>query len=115
MAAANTTTIIYGDVAWMLASTALVLGMTIPGLALYYSGLVRVKNVLACIMQIFSIVCLISILWLFFGYSLAFAPAAQNLDKKCCLLFGDSSRFWMNGMTITSVHQLAQNIPGKSA
>eukprot|EP01035_Chromulina_nebulosa_P027950 gene27950-36825_t len=100
-----------GDTAWMLSATALVLSMTIPGLALYYSGLVRVKNVLACVMQIMSIVCLVTVLWLCVGYSLAFSPAPADSDTECCRLYGDSSRFWMRGMTLYSAHQLAPSIP----
>ena len=67
-----------GDTAWMLTSTALVLMMTIPGLALFYGGMVRKKNVLATVMQSFAITCLISMLWLIVGYSLAFTPAARS-------------------------------------
>ncbi len=61
-----------GDTAWMLTSTALVLMMTIPGLALFYGGMVRKKNVLTMVMQAFAVTCLITILWLVAGYSLAF-------------------------------------------
>jgi Amt family ammonium transporter len=61
-----------GDTAWMLTSTALVLFMTIPGLALFYAGMVRSKNVLSVMMQCFAITCLVSVLWALFGYSLAF-------------------------------------------
>ncbi len=61
-----------GDTAWILTSTALVLFMTIPGLSLFYAGLVRSKNVLSVLMQCFTITCLMSILWLVVGYSLAF-------------------------------------------
>jgi Amt family ammonium transporter len=61
-----------GDTAWMLTSTALVLMMTIPGLALFYGGMVRKKNVLATVMQSFAVTCLMSILWMVIGYSLAF-------------------------------------------
>jgi len=61
-----------GDTAWMLTSTALVLLMTIPGLALFYGGMVRKKNVLATVMQSFAITCLMTILWMVVGYSLAF-------------------------------------------
>jgi len=60
------------NTAWILTSTALVLFMTIPGLAMFYGGLVRSKNVLSVLMQCFAITCLVSILWLVFGYSLAF-------------------------------------------
>jgi len=61
-----------GDTAWMLTSTALVLFMTIPGLALFYAGMVRAKNVLSVLMQCFAITSLITVLWMMFGYSLAF-------------------------------------------
>ena len=63
-----------GDTAWMLMSTALVMLMTIPGLALFYGGLVRRKNVLATMMQSFFVLCLISIQWMICGYSLSFGP-----------------------------------------
>ncbi len=62
-----------GDTAWLLTSTALVLFMTIPGLALFYAGLVRKKNVLSILMQCFSILCVVSVLWIIFGYSLTFS------------------------------------------
>ncbi|MFQ5994440.1 MAG: ammonium transporter [Acidiferrobacterales bacterium] len=61
-----------GDTAWMLTSTALVLFMTIPGLSLFYAGLVRAKNVLSVLMQCFAITCLVSLLWLVYAYGLAF-------------------------------------------
>ena len=61
-----------GDTAWMLTATALVLMMTVPGLALYYAGMVRKKNVLATLMQAFTVCCLVSLTWWFVGYSLAF-------------------------------------------
>jgi len=61
-----------GDTAWVLTSTALVLFMTIPGLSLFYAGLVRSKNALSVLMQCFAITCMVSILWLVYGYSLAF-------------------------------------------
>jgi Amt family ammonium transporter len=62
-----------GDTAWVLTSTALVLFMTIPGLSLFYAGLVRSKNALSVLMQCFAITCMVSILWLVYGYSLAFS------------------------------------------
>ena len=61
-----------GDTAWILTSTALVLFMTLPGLALFYGGLVRTKNVLSVLMQCFTIACLMSVCWVIYGYSLAF-------------------------------------------
>lgn len=98
-----------GDTAWMLTSTALVLFMTIPGLALFYGGMVRKKNVLATLMQSFAICCLVTILWTVIGYSWAFMPGSPYL--------GDLSRLMLNGMLYqkeaakVSVHHLATNIP----
>jgi Amt family ammonium transporter len=63
-----------GDTAWVLISTALVLLMSIPGLALFYGGLVRRKNVLSVLMQCFFLVCLITVQWVVFGYSISFGP-----------------------------------------
>jgi Amt family ammonium transporter len=63
-----------GDTAWVLMSSALVLAMTMPGLALFYGGLVRSKNILGTIMHSLIILCLVSLIWIFFGYSLAFGP-----------------------------------------
>jgi Amt family ammonium transporter len=62
-----------GDTAWMLTASALVLLMTVPGLALFYGGLVRTKNMLSMMMQVFSCVCLVCIIWVTYGYSLAFS------------------------------------------
>ena len=76
-----------GDTAWMLTSTALVLMMTIPGLALFYGGMVRKKNVLATVMQSFAAACLMTVLWMVVGYSLAFTDGGAanafvgGLDK----------------------------------
>ena len=68
-----------GDTAWMLTSTALVLMMTIPGLALFYGGMVRKKNVLATLMQSFAITCVVTMLWWVIGYSWAFTPGSPWL------------------------------------
>jgi ammonium transporter, Amt family len=81
-----------GDTAWMLASVALVLLMTIPGLALFYGGMVRKKNVLATLMQSFAITCIVTILWWLIGYSWAFTPGGSPY------LVGGTSRFLLNGM-----------------
>ena len=61
-----------GDTAWVLTATALVLFMTLPGLALFYGGLVRAKNVLSVLMHCFAVACLVSVAWLLFVYSLTF-------------------------------------------
>jgi Amt family ammonium transporter len=83
-----------GDTAWMLTSTALVLMMTIPGLALFYAGMVRKKNILATLMQAFAITCLVSIAWTVVGYSEAFTGGTGALAPY----IGDLSRFMLNGM-----------------
>lgn len=88
------------NTAWVLTSTALVLFMTLPGLALFYAGLVRVKNVLSVLMQCFAIACVVSLAWLIAGYSLAFG--AGNA------LIGDFSMFMMMGITEEA---LAGDIP----
>ncbi len=72
--AAGSTAISAADTAWVLLSSALVLAMIVPGLALFYGGLVRSKNVLGTIMQSFAILCLVTVLWVLIGYSLAFGP-----------------------------------------
>ena len=69
-----------GDTAWMITATALVLFMTLPGLALFYAGLVRAKNVLSILMQCFAITCVVSLLWLAVGYSLAFGDGGSAQD-----------------------------------
>ena len=79
-----------GDTSWILTSTALVLFMTLPGLALFYGGLVRSKNVLSVLMQCFSIACLISVCWVVYGYSLAF--------KGDGAFIGDLSAIFLNGV-----------------
>jgi Amt family ammonium transporter len=74
-----------GDTAWILTSTALVLFMTLPGLALFYGGLVRAKNVLSVLMQCFVIACVVSVLWVIYGYSIAFGD-------------GGSMNAWIGGL-----------------
>ena len=79
-----------GDTAWVLTSTALVLFMTIPGLALFYAGMVRANSVLSVLLQCFAITCLVTILWLIAGYSLAFGNSLT--------VVGDLSKFLYNGV-----------------
>jgi Amt family ammonium transporter len=97
-----------GDTAWMLTSTALVLMMTIPGLALFYGGMVRKKNVLATTMQSFAITCLVTIIWMVVGYSLAFTP---NGSESMNAYVGGFSRFFLSGMDLNAVSSLAGTIP----
>jgi Amt family ammonium transporter len=92
-----------GDTAWMLTSMALVLMMTIPGLALFYGGMVRRKNVLATVMQSFAITCLVTVLWMVIGYSWAFTDGSA--------LLGGNSRFLLIGMGTDTVSPLASTIP----
>src|SRR5579883_3536261 len=82
-----------GDTAWMLASTALVLMMTIPGLAMFYGGMVRRKTMLATMMQSFTVCCLVTIAWMVIGYSIAFTNGTPY--------FGDMSRFFLQGFGAT--------------
>ncbi len=67
------------DTVWILTSTALVLFMTLPGLALFYAGLVNSKNVVSVLMQHFSLACVVSIIWVIVGYSLAFSEGMHGL------------------------------------
>src|SRR4026208_1664440 len=67
--------LVSGTTAWMLASSLLVLFMTLPGLALFYAGLVRMKNVLSVLMQCFAITCIVTLAWVVVGYSVAFGDA----------------------------------------
>ena len=83
--AAAPPTLSAGDTAWMLTSTALVLFMTIPGLSLFYAGMVRAKNVLSVMMQCFAITALITVLWALYGYSLAFD--ATGMTKEAINLY----------------------------
>ncbi|MGL4542600.1 MAG: ammonium transporter [Polymorphobacter sp.] len=83
-----------GDTAWMLTATALVLLMTVPGLALFYGGLVRTKNMLSILTQVFMIVCVVALLWVTYGYSLAFTGGSPYI--------GGLSKAFLNGVTISS-------------
>ncbi|TMH48889.1 MAG: ammonium transporter [Betaproteobacteria bacterium] len=105
----DTSKINSGDTAWMLASMALVLMMTIPGVALFYGGMVRKKNVLATVMQSFAITCLVTVLWVICGYSLSFTPGSPYI--------GSLDRFFLSGMSFMkdankiTVSHLAPTIP----
>ena len=86
------------NTAWLMTSTALVLFMTLPGLALFYAGLVRTKNVLSVLMQCFAIACLMSIAWMVFGYGMAFGDGG-SLQK-----FIGLNKFFMSGIGLHSLH-----------
>ncbi|MCX7368654.1 MAG: ammonia channel protein, partial [Alphaproteobacteria bacterium] len=92
-----------GDAAWMLVSTALVLMMTVPGVALFYAGMVRKKNVLATMMQCLAATALVTILWVAFGYSLAFTGEGPAI--------GTADRFFLRGMAMDGVSPFAKTIP----
>jgi Amt family ammonium transporter len=95
-----------GDTAWMLTSTALVLMMTIPGLALFYGGMVRKKNVLTIVMQCFATTCIVTVAWMVIGYSWAFTDGG-GMQKY----LGGMSQFMLKAMTLDSVNSLAATIP----
>ncbi len=84
-----------GDTTWMLVATALVIMMTIPGLALFYGGMVRSKNMLSVLTQIFTIFCLISILWVVYGYSMAFTPGNEYI--------GGLSKAFLKGVDVNAM------------
>ncbi len=95
-----------GDTAWMLISTALVLMMTIPGLALFYGGMVRKKNVLATVMQSFAICALATVLWFVIGYSLAFSDGGEFNAYV-----GGTSNMFLAAIGMNSANALAATIP----
>ena len=98
-----------GDTAWMMTSTALVLMMTIPGLGLFYAGMVRKKNILATLMQGFAITCLVTVLWWLVGYSLAFTPGNRFIGSLHSV-FLNHVVYMHDAMKLSSSH-LATTIP----
>jgi Amt family ammonium transporter len=100
---AQTSKINGADTAWMIGATSLVLMMTIPGLALFYAGMVRKKNVLATMAQSLAATFLVSILWAFIGYSLAFTGDGA--------VIGTLDRIFLHGLSINSISPLAKTIP----
>ncbi len=97
-----------GDTAWMITSSALVLLMTIPGLALFYAGMVRRKNVLATMAQSFGATCVITVLWMVIGYSIAFTP---NPDASWNQFIGGFGYLFLKPMGLNAVSPLAPTIP----
>lgn len=93
-----------GDTAWMLTSTLLVLMMTIPGLALFYGGMVRAKNILSVMMQCFAITGLVSVLWVIYGYSIAFDTTGMEAGVVNLNSFiGGLSKAFLSGLTATGL------------
>lgn len=84
-----------GDTSWMIVATVLVILMTIPGLALFYAGMVRAKNMLSTLMQVFMIFCMVAVLWALYGYSIAFTEGN--------LFFGGFDKVFLSGVTSDSV------------
>ena len=88
-----------GDTTWMMISTILVIAMTIPGLALFYGGLVRAKNILSVLMQVFAGFSMIALLWVIYGYSLAFnGPTEGGISA----FIGDFSKLFLGCLLYTS-------------
>ena len=105
---ASADTLDSGDTAWIMASTALVLFMTIPGLALFYGGLVRTKNVLSVLMQCFTITCVVSMLWLVGVYSMAFSEGNDFVGGTANLFFANVQEGTMSGTIPESVFAMFQ-------
>ncbi|MTH78947.1 ammonium transporter [Paracoccus aestuariivivens] len=93
-----------GDTTWMMVSAILVMMMSIPGLALFYGGLVRAKNMLSVLMQVFTVFCVMSLLWVCFGYSLAFTGAGSAEDATWLTPFiGGFSKAFLAGVNTSSL------------
>jgi Amt family ammonium transporter len=93
--AAATVTINKGDNTWLMVAAALVILMSVPGLALFYGGLVRAKNMLSVLMQVFTLFCLITVLWVVYGYSLAFTEGGA--------FYGSFDKVLLMGVTPDSI------------
>lgn len=98
-----------GNTAWMIVATLLVLLMTIPGIALFYGGLVRQKNVLSIIMQCMLIVCAVTVIWIAFGYSFVFGTSLMDSGSTWSFLIGGFDKVLLRGITTSSLS--AGNIP----
>src|ERR1700684_4051988 len=96
-----------GDTAWMITSSALVLMMTIPGLGLFYAGMVRKKNVLATLAQSFGATCLITVLWMIIGYSIAFT---NNPNAATNNWIGGFAYLFLKPMGLNAVSSLGRTI-----
>lgn len=96
------------NTAWILTSTALVLFMTLPGLALFYGGLVRVKNILSVLMQCFAIACVVSLIWLIVGYSLTFGTGNAWIGDLSMVFMGTITEDALSGDIPLSLHAMYQ-------
>jgi len=99
-----------GDTAFVIASTGGVIMMTLPGLILYYAGMVRVQMVLTTVRLVVAIFATITLCWFSFGYSLAFGPRITHRGDSTPI-YGDATRLWLRGMTMTTFHENAPMVP----
>ena len=106
--ASDTLKVDSGDTAWMLTSTALVLLMTIPGLALFYGGMVRKKNVIATVAQSFAMTCVVTLVWYVCEYSIAFGTSADPTQNK---FWGGTANFMLKGITMDKTYSIAGATP----
>ena len=97
-----------GDAGWMIVATALVLFMTLPGLALFYGGMVRRKNILATLAQSVAVSSVVTVLWILFGYSLAFG---SNASDQLNALIGSTEAFFLNGVNLNTAYSAAPQLP----
>ena len=100
-----------GDTAWMITATVLVLMMTIPGLSLFYAGMVRSKNVLSVMMQCFAITCLVTVIWVVYGYSMAFDTTGMeagvvNLNS----IIGGFGNTFLQGISVDSGSNIPESV-----
>ncbi len=107
----ETATLDSGNTAWIIVATILVLFMTIPGLALFYGGLVRKKNILSIIMQCFILTGIITILWFAFGYSWVFGTSFMDSGNPLGFFIGGFDKLFLHGITIDTLNPLGGNIP----
>lgn len=102
-------TINEGNTAWVMLSSSRILFMTLPGVAIYYGGLIRAKDLITTVMHGFTIACLVTLLWMFVGYSIAFSPASENSYSSS--IYGDADRLFLRGLNTGSIHQIAPTVP----
>ena len=100
-----------GDTAWMIVATALVLFMTLPGLALFYGGMVRKKNILATLAQSVAATVIVTVLWVIAGYSLSFGVGGGDAAGPVNAVIGSLDAFMLNGVTTSTAYSAAPHLP----
>ncbi|HTN40982.1 MAG TPA: ammonia channel protein, partial [Asticcacaulis sp.] len=100
-----------GDAGWMLVATCLVLFMTLPGLALFYGGMVRKKNLLSTLAQSVAVSVIASVIWIFIGYSLAFGVGGGDADSFLNKIVGGFDTALLNGVRLDTAYKAAPNLP----